>query len=166
LSCHTIEGRGATYAPDLTSEGSRLHEDWIAQFVESPDIVRPLSQQMPKLNLTTEEATIIASYMSTDRHDARIPGDIPGAPITLEDIERGRAAFQARGCFACHTSGEGSGGVVGPDLQKIGDRMQPGAIWFHIKNPHAVNQYSAEPDYGLTDDEARALAAFLSTRKQ
>jgi mono/diheme cytochrome c family protein len=166
LSCHTIEGRGATYAPDLTGEGSRLHEQWIAQFVESPDIIRPLSQQMPKLNLTAEEARIIASYLSTSRHDARIPEDIPGKAVTAKDIQRGREAFQAKGCFSCHTAGEGPGGVVGPDLRTVQERMKPGAIWFHIRNPHAVDPYSAEPDYGLTDDEARGLAAYLSTRKQ
>ncbi len=166
LSCHTIEGRGATYAPDLTGEGSRLHEEWIAQFVESPDIVRPLSQQMPKLNLTPDEAKIVAAYMRESRRDARIPEDIPGGAIAAKDTQRGREAFQARGCFSCHTAGEGPGGVVGPDLRVIQDRMKPGAIWFHVRNPHAVNPYSTEPDYGLSDDEARALAAYLSTRKQ
>ncbi len=166
LSCHAIEGRGATYAPDLTGEGSRLHEQWIAQFVESPDFIRPLSQQMPKLNLTAEDATIIASYMSTSRRDARIPKDIPGGITTKEDIERGREAFWTRGCLSCHTVGEEPGGIVGPDLRAVADRMIPGAIWFHVKNPHAVNPYSAEPDYGLTDEEARVLAAYLSTRKQ
>lgn len=166
LSCHAVEGRGGTYAPDLTSEGSRLREDWIAQFVELPDMVRPLSQQMPKLNLTPEEAKIIASYMSERRLDATIPKEIPGGAITPEEVQRGRDAFQARGCFSCHTAGEGPGGVAGPDLKAVADRLKPGAIWFHIKNPHAVNPYSAEPDYGLTDEEARVLAAYLSTRKK
>ncbi len=166
LSCHAIEGRGATYAPDLTGEGSRLHEQWIAQFVESPDIIRPLSQQMPKLNMTAEEARIIASYLSTSRRDDRIPEDIPGEPVTAEDIQRGREVYQARGCFSCHTTGEGPGGVVGPDLTTVEERMKPGAIWFHIRKPHAVGPYSAEPDYGMTDDEARVLAAYLSRRKQ
>ena len=56
LTCHTIEGRGGTYAPDLSSEGSRLVKDWIEQFVENPDMIRPLSQQMPKFNLTHGES--------------------------------------------------------------------------------------------------------------
>jgi mono/diheme cytochrome c family protein len=121
---------------------------------------------MPKLNLTAEEAKIIASYLSTSRHDARIPEDIPGESVTAEDIQRGREVFQARGCFSCHATGEIPGGVVGPDLTTVQERMKPGAIWFHIRKPHAVNPYSAEPDYGLTDDEVRGLAAYLSTRKQ
>ncbi len=166
LSCHAIEGRGGTYAPDLSTAGSRLQEDWIAKFVESPDLVRPLSQQMPKFNLNAEEARIIATYMSSSRRDAQIPESIPGSEVTAEEVERGREIFHAKGCFSCHTVGDGLGGVVGPDLRELGNRMHPGAVWFHLKNPHEVNPYSAEPDYGLADDQVRALAAYLSTRKQ
>ncbi len=166
LSCHAIEQRGGTYAPDLTGEGSRLKEEWIAQFVESPDMVRPLSQQMPKFNLTADEAKIIASYLSTSRRDARIPQDIPGGTVSAEEIERGREIFQTKGCLSCHTTGEGVGGVVGPDLTFVADRMIPGAIWFHITSPHAINPYTAEPDYGLSEDEARGLAAYMTTRKK
>ena len=166
LSCHAIDGRGGTYAPDLTGEGSRLLEDWIADFVESPDMIRPLSQQMPKFNLTADEAKIIASYMSTSRRDPRIPERIPGGEITEQKIERGREIFRAKGCLSCHTADAESGGVVGPDLRLVAERLKPGAIWFHLKNPHTVNPYSAEPDYGLPVEDVRALSAYLSTRKE
>ncbi len=164
LSCHSIADRGGTYAPDLTGAGSRLHEGWIAKFVESPDMLRPLSQQMPKFNLTASEATIIASYISTTRLDTRIPAGISGDTITSQQVQRGHEAVKSRGCFSCHTVGEGPGGVVGPDLHAVGDRLKPGYIWYHLKDPHAVNPYSAEPDYGLADDEATALEAYLLTR--
>jgi mono/diheme cytochrome c family protein len=166
LSCHSVQGRGGTYAPDLTGAGSRIKEDWIAQFVELPDMVRPLSQQMPRFNLTAEEARIIASYMSTRRRDARIPAEIPDGPVTAEEIQRGHEIFRSRGCFSCHTVGEGPGGVVGPDLTTVRERLRPGYLWFHLKNPQAVDPYSAEPDYALPDEEARALAAYLSTRRE
>ncbi len=76
----------------------------------------------------------------------------------------GRQVIQAKGCVSCHTVGEGVGGVVGPTLDNAGDRLEPGYIWYHLKNPHAVNAYSAEPDFELSDEEARVLAAYLSTR--
>lgn len=168
LTCHSIKGRGGTYAPDLTSEGSRIREEWIAQFVASPDIIRPLSQQMPKFNIAAQEAKIIASYITTALRDAQIPADIPAALPTPDpdEIERGRNAFNARGCFSCHSSGQGPGGVVGPNLATVGDRLRRGYLWFHLKNPHRVNPYAPEPDYGLSDEEARFLAVYLSTRKK
>lgn len=166
LSCHTVAGRGGTYAPNLTTVGSRLHADWITQFVATPDMLRPLSQQMPKFNLTKQEAEIIASEVSRSLRDKLIGGDIPGATVAPEDIQKGAEMFSERGCVACHTTGEGSGGLVGPSLDAVGDRLKSGYIWYHLKNPQGVNAYSAEPDYGLSDDEARLLAAFLSRRKE
>lgn len=166
LSCHSIEGRGGTYAPDLTTEGSRLRESWIAKFVQSPDSIRPLSQQMPEFKLSAGEARIVASYMRQQRRDARIPAEIPGGPVRREEIERGRQGFKTRGCYSCHTAGEGPGGVVGPDLAIAADRLWPGYVWFHLKNPHARHPYSAEPDYRLADEEARALAGYLAMKKK
>lgn len=162
LTCHSIEGRGGTYAPDLTGEGSRLRESWIAEFVESPDMIRPLSQQMPKLNLTGAEANTIGRYMAGDRLDPEIPQEIPGGPVRSEEIQQGREAFTTRGCRSCHSVKEEPGGGVGPDLRNVGDRLRPGYIWYHLKSPHKVNPYSPEPDLGLSDEEARALAAYLS----
>lgn len=166
LTCHSIEGRGGTYAPDLTGEGSRLHEAWIVRFVESPDMIRPLSQQMPKLNLSREEASTIGRYMVTNRLDPEIPQEIPGGPVRSEEIQQGREAFTTRGCRSCHSVKEEPGGAVGPDLRNGGDRLKPGYVWVHLKNPHRVNPYSPEPDLGLSDGEARALAAYLSARQQ
>lgn len=166
LTCHSIEGRGGTYAPDLTGEGSRLREGWIARFVESPDTIRPLLQQMPKFNLTQEEATIIARYMTSARLDPEIPQAIPGGPVNPEETSRGREAFRTRRCLSCHSVEEEPGGVVGPDLRNVADRLRPEYIWYHLTKPHAVNPYSPEPELGLSEEEARDLAAYLSTRKR
>ena len=167
LSCHTIEGRGGTYAPDLSNVGSRLFEEWIEQFVESPDMLRPLSQQMPKFNLTKAESQIISSYMQSNRRDGRIPDTIPGEAIEASDIREGAAIYKTKGCFSCHSMvGEGPGGGVGPTLEDVGNRLKPGYILYHLMNPHALNPYSAEPDYDLAEEEARSLAAYLASKKK
>lgn len=166
LSCHAIEGRGGTYAPDLSNVGSRLFEEWIEQFVESPDMLRPLSQQMPKFNLTKAESQIISSYMERNRRDDRIPDTIPSGPIEA-GIREGAVIYKTKGCFSCHSIvGEGPGGGVGPTLEDVGNRLKPGYILYHLMNPHAVNPYSAEPDYDLAEEKARSLAAYLAAKKK
>ncbi|MBI2194127.1 MAG: c-type cytochrome [Planctomycetes bacterium] len=161
LSCHSIEGRGGTYAPDLTSEGSRLKASWIHDFLIQPDLIRPLSQQMPKFNLSPEEAKTVADYVQQFRRDPRVPTSVPPG-----EAEKGRALFQSKGCVACHTTGEGPGGGVGPTLDFVADRLEPGYLFHRLKHPHAVNPFSAEPDYGLSDEEAAALSAYLLGKKK
>lgn len=161
LSCHEITGRGGWYAPSLTTEGSRLQGDWLRKFVREPDMVRPLSQQMPKFNLTDEEAQTIAKFVDEFLVSDKIPRE-----FKPDDAERGKDLFYAKGCQACHTAPGRPGGLVGPSFANIGNRVQRSYILYHLQNPHATNPYTAEPDLGLTEAEARALATFLSSLKE
>jgi mono/diheme cytochrome c family protein len=162
LTCHAIDGRGGTYAPDLTTAGSRLRADWIAEFVHSPDFIRPLSQQMPRFNLSRDEAATVASYLGRSRRDAETPDAIPGGPISAREVSEGKRLFVEKGCVACHGTGDVPGGSIGPDLSAVADRLATGYLYQHLRDPHRVNPYSAEPDYALDETEARSLAAFLS----
>lgn len=160
VQCLTCHSNGA--APDLANAGSRLRPEWVREFLQRPDHVRPLSPPMPDFHLSATEAELVVECLATD---ADIPDGIPGGAITEDEIARGRDAFRARGCMSCHSTGDGPGGAVGPSLTRVADRLRPGYLWYHLKHPHAVNPRSAEPDYGLTDEEARILAAYLSTKR-
>lgn len=160
LACHRMDGRGGSYAPDLTAVGDRLREDWIAGFLESPNMIRPLSQQMPRFNLNPREARTAAAFL------ASYASSKPGAPEpavtwTAQSLERGRAAFEDRGCAACHTTGLTPGGGVGPSLEGLADRMRPAQVRDHLLDPHAVDPLSAEPAYALAAGEADDLSGFL-----
>jgi Cytochrome C oxidase, mono-heme subunit/FixO. len=53
------------------------------------------------------------------------------------------------------------GGVVGPNLATVGDRLQPAYILHHLKNPQQVNPQGVEPNFGLSDEELKQLVGFL-----
>ena len=64
--------------------------------------------------------------------------------------------------------------VVGPNLSHVGSRRYiaagvlantPDNLARWIQNPPAVKPGALMPVLGLTPDEARALAAYLTTRK-
>ena len=63
LTCHRIQDKGGSYAPNLTMVGSKIRMDWERDFLQAPDIIRPLSQQMPKFNLTADEAKSAMDFM-------------------------------------------------------------------------------------------------------
>lgn len=164
MTCHNIQGNGGTFAPELTHEGSKLKGDWIKGFIEKPDIIRPLLKQMPKFNLTPEEAQtgadFVEEYFVSDEIDL---DKFANVEPTEEQIKKGEEIYNAKGCKSCHTIS--SGGIVGPNLKRVGDRMENGFIFFHLKDPHHETPDAVEPDYNLSDEEATALTHYLMSCK-
>ncbi|MFQ5720494.1 MAG: c-type cytochrome, partial [Acidobacteriota bacterium] len=96
MSCHQIAGAGGdiSTAP-LTAEGSRVHEDWLTQYLLVPSTIRPLlTDRMVHLKIPTEEAAFMANFMANVYVDNDIPDEIfpGGAPPAR--VERGRRLFQ------------------------------------------------------------------------
>jgi cytochrome c1 len=94
-----------------------------------------------------------------------------GAALTGGDAHRGPAAIRSRGCGACHTvpGVPGADGRVGPPLAGVGGRTylagvlanSPGNLVRWIMDPTAVDSATAMPDLGVTEAEARDIAAYL-----
>lgn len=172
LSCHKIYGNGADYAPDLSIEGSKITNEWLTNYLKSPDIIRPLSEQMPKfslgkkmsmmsLQLSKDEVSIIAEYIMTVLVSDEIPKDfLKGEIISRADIDKGQKIYFEKGCQACHQIGE-EGGAVGPTLTSVGLRLKPGYIFKHLLNPRLINANTVEPDMDLSEEEALSLTKYL-----
>jgi cytochrome c1 len=68
------------------------------------------------------------------------------------------------GCQSCHIVG-GSGGYVGPPLDKTGDRLQPGWIYRWLLNPQKYKPETLEPRSGMSEAEAKDVTAYLISLK-
>ncbi|MBV8215906.1 MAG: cytochrome c, partial [Verrucomicrobia bacterium] len=55
----------------------------------------------------------------------------------------------------------GKGGNVGPALDDVGLRRSPDWMVQHFRDPKVVSPGSVMPQFGFTEDEARALTDFL-----
>jgi cytochrome c553 len=98
-----------------------------------------------------------------------------GDRSTLGDAVRGRAlvASGVYGCTACHTVAgiRAPRGIVGPSLGGLRQRPfiagqlpnTPDVLIAFIHNPPALVPATAMPAVGLTIDDARDIAAYLST---
>ena len=166
LSCHTIGGSGyrtpGTSGPlstlALDRIGSQLRGSYIEAYLRQPIAVRVgLKERMPQLNITAEEARVLAGHLSTVMVDDTLKGTVPGDPGT---IARGRTLYGQRGCAACHIAG-GQGGYVGPDLNGSGARLQPGWTVAFLLDPERFKPGALQPDYGLARGEAEALSAYV-----
>jgi mono/diheme cytochrome c family protein len=178
--CHGTDGHGHTelgrgmYPPamDLTSPHVQHWSDaelfWIIQ-----NGVRLTG--MPSWNATIGEdgtwklVTFVRRLPETGVQVAALsdPPARTGEEGSRENlIEYGKTLYRQEGCFMCHRL-NGEGGKVGPDLTVEGIRGRTDE-WLigHFKDPSAYTPGSIMPAFkNLTDEQLKALTAFLQTQK-
>ena len=163
MSCHQMGGTGGdiSTAP-LTAEGSKVRPAWLAGYLKLPTTVRPiLEERMLQLQMPDDQRTFIASFVDNVMRDDSIPEDIFGGAPTAGEVERGRKLyFERYGCQACHMVA-GKGGFYGPVLDGAGNRLKNGWVYTWLKNPQRWRADVREPNYGLSDADARDLTAYV-----
>ena len=114
--CHAIDGVGGKIGPDLgrIPRPRSFYDLAAAMWNHLPQ----MGQQMQKLGITrpqlspTEAGDLIAFLYTINYFDR--PGD----------LEAGRRIFATKGCVVCHQV-NGSGGVIGPNLENLTQQGSP-----------------------------------------
>ncbi len=169
LSCHAINGNGGDMAPDLTWEGSSVQRAWLEEFLKNPNTLRPaLIRRMPKFNLSAGEIKTIADYISAAYQSPGFDSQtLDTHSLNADSAARGKQLFYSKyGCQSCHIADyKNDKGYVGPALTSVGTRLTPVWTYKWLKDPNALRAGTLMPNFGLKDDEARDLTAFLMTLK-
>lgn len=89
------------------------------------------------------------------------------------DAARGRQAIVAYGCGSCHSIPgiRGARGMVGPSLEHWAERPiiagevpnDPARLITWLTVPQSIEPGTAMPNMGVTDGQARDMAAYLYT---
>ena len=95
------------------------------------------------------------------------------ALLTRGSPEAGRSAIARYGCGGCHVvpGVTGAQGLAAPPLSNFGSRAYiagelrntPDSLVQWIMHPHAVEPKTAMPELGVTESDARDIAAYLYT---
>jgi sulfur oxidation c-type cytochrome SoxX len=175
VTCHAVNGRGGTLAPELTHVGAKASREWLYAWIRDPHRLQPKTL-MPRFRFTAEEARDLAAYLASEFSDP--PEGFAGsaAPPDPSLAEEGRRVFEKRGCYSCHDlEGFPKLARIGPKLAAIGDRvLEPLPLeargirptlpnWVHtkVREPQAVLEGARMPTFGFDEDEAAALAVAL-----
>ncbi len=177
--CH--RGRGRAISEDAA-------HGWRADGSAVPDVPEPLLRGKAvytscggchaEVDLFGGEADLYADSgeQGTDQNQpspidqASLSRSLPGA----EPITRGKALVTQLGCLGCHKY-HGRGGVLGPDITYVGDKIKHDFDFTHVEGEHTVRHWLFEhfklprdvspnttmPDYGLTDQQADDLATYM-----
>jgi cytochrome c1 len=169
FSCHRINGHGGDMAPDLTWEGSSVQRQWLVDFLKNPNTLRPaLIRRMPRFNLTDAETNELADYMMTVYQSPAVDRDsMPLSGYSQGQIELGKQLFYGKySCQGCHIiDTKTDKGYIGPTLTHVGSRLTAAWIYAWMKDPQALRPGTIEPNRAMSDEDARALTAFLISQK-
>jgi cytochrome c len=117
-------------------------------------------------------AETYARYAPTPSAPSELPAVMTPAANIPGDPNAGRTLFAERGCGGCHTIGglPGANGVAGPRLDNTavrptiaGDQIAntPDNMARWIVDPPSLKPSTTMPRVGVSEQEARDLAAFL-----
>jgi len=172
--------------PSLRHVGSKVAENFISYWTEDPQRFRP-STKMPKFFglenqhdnlahvLQPVELEAIEAYLNAKSEPIALSSPAEGY---TPDAERGKIAFQRRGCLACHTRDEEELKDIksdfGPNITNIHEKLKPGQDGFRwlyswLKNPELHHPRTRMPNLYLNPetvggeqvDPAADIAAYL-----
>jgi cytochrome c551/c552 len=117
--------------PSLKEVRMKLRKEWVPVWIKDPNHWRP-DTKMPTFRLDDEEVRAISAFIWQAGVSGEIEKHAPGDP------ERGREAFETRGCMACHSMGEGQqrqGGTFAANLSREGEKANYDYLVRWIHNP-------------------------------
>jgi cytochrome c1 len=123
---------------------------------------------MPRFNLSDSDNKELTDYILAVYQSPAIDADI--APLVANSpdaVEHGRQLFYSKyACQSCHiVDTKADKGYIGPTLTQVGSRLTPAWVYAWLKDPQALRPGTTEPNQNLSDDDARALTAFLMAQK-
>jgi mono/diheme cytochrome c family protein len=122
---------------------------------------------MPQFNMSDKDAATLADYMTMVlQHPGANPAGVDAKQFTPAMVVLGRQLYEVKyQCQSCHTIG-GAGGYVGPNLNNAGGWLTAAWIEAWLRNPQSLIPDTIEPRRNVSEDEIRALTAYLMTLRQ
>lgn len=184
IACHNITG-GDKIGPELAGVSQRRPMEWIFKFVKTPqamidsgdktatELFAKYKIPMANQNLNDDDIKAIIEHVESEAKKSLSSASSAG--LSVDEKNGGRIFTQ--NCSACHVV-EGKD-LVGPALKGVSKRRSMDWILKFVKNPaEAVRGGDATanellkkhgnvlmPPQNLTDDEIKAVIAFVESGK-
>jgi mono/diheme cytochrome c family protein len=193
-SCHSIDGSGASYGPDLKTVTQRRDRNWLVNWIAAPEkviesgdaIAKELVDKyygvpMPNMGLQSDQVESIVVYLENAAGNAIATPPETEAPATAPSIAgdanigqklfAGTIPFQNGGpaCMSCHTVnpvGTLRGGTLGPNLTHIIDRYSEVGLQGVLPTLPFPTMQSIYQNSQLTEAEQAHLLAFFKAANQ
>lgn len=189
--CHRLEGieRPAMLGPDLTSVGTKVSREWAYKWLKEPrtltdsqgnvtvDGVETEDEpRMPKFQLDDQELRGLSAYLRSLKGPSVEPYRIdPKVVATWQKrpdlVQHGELRFRQMFCSDCHSlavvragTTELIGGAIGPELTKVGSKVNPEWLTAWLRNPQAYLPHALMPRYQWSDEDLYTVSQYLTTK--
>lgn len=189
VACHQMQDidRPAMLGPDLTSVGTKVSREWIYKWLKDPRTLTDAdgnvtvdgvetNPRMPKFQLSDEEMRALSAYLSAQRAKPVEPYRfsprlVAAAARGGDAADQGKIRFNQMFCVTCHAlavdrGGETSliGGDIGPELTKVGSKVNPDWLAAWLRNPQGYLQHTRMPQYQWSDQDMYEVTQYILKR--
>jgi mono/diheme cytochrome c family protein len=145
--------------PRLTVIGSKVTRKWLNKWLINPKDYLPKGK-MPQFHFRPQASNALAEYLMTFKGKT-----IDALADAGGDHDTGATIFRQLQCITCHVTREDSqgnpvGGTLGPDLRKLGNKVNKRWLITFLKDPHSFYPHTQMPQFHFTEQEVLDLAAF------
>lgn len=161
VGCHKAGGLEAAekVGPQLDSIGSKVTRKWLLKWLANPDDYLP-KHKMPRYQLSPGAVDALAAFLMTARNEAIDNMDKPDG-----DYDAGANVYREAQCIVCHVTkldyaDNPVGGQIGPNLLKIGNKMNQQWLVPFFQDPHSFLPHTKMPGYHFSEKEALDLSQF------
>jgi len=181
ISCHRINGKGGSLAPDIGKIASKVSPRWLYTYLKNPKSLQP-GVEMPRYGFDEKNLAALTAYIMNEFVDEEAVEDTVTTshqPVP-NFMEKGEKLFRKYNCSGCHElAGVKKSDEMGPDLSFIGSKKLyelefgksgvrhtlPDYIYAKLKMPRAFLENARMPDFHFTEEEIEAITvALLSYR--
>ncbi len=142
--------------PSLKVIRAKLKKDWLPVWLKDPRGFRPRTR-MPHFDLTDDRVKAISAFLW---QAAELPQQTEVSHHDPGDPQRGKTAFETRGCRACHRLDDEAS--FASNLARLDEKTNYDYLVDWIQNPP---EGAIMPDLRLTEQEACDVASYLQSQK-
>jgi mono/diheme cytochrome c family protein len=178
VRCHAVtqpDGnvlKAADNPPPLTHIAVKTSREWIYAWIKNPQGYAG-SATMPNFQLSDQNAADISAFLISQSTPSGAAKNVSlpsssgtGAPV---DLTQAASLYGASFCASCHAvqnaAGNLVGGDFGPELTRIGSKVNPDWLRRWLKDPPQYQPSTRMPHYRFDDQQVALLTGFLLAKK-
>jgi len=174
VRCHAIKTpdgvsmTGADDPPSLEHIGEKTTREWIAAWLKNPQAYAG-SATMPNFQLPAEDIRDISAFLIAQSTSYAKSGEpAPAVPTGDGAQQQGASLYGESFCASCHATQNAAGllvgGTLGPELTRVGSKVNPGWLTDWLRNPGVYDPDTKMPHYRLDAKQIGLLLAFLGNK--